>query len=218
MPLGKFGEISSLKEVSAPKEISSLNSESKNLTNQEAKLAENSKQFWENLFPDTIDNFNKEVENIDKPFSNLSEMKSALNLTYDEIKKIKPQNSPNISKWLENNGKISITENDKNTAWTYIDSERKSVSYIDGYPLFPKEAKHPFIGDISIEKFTGDRIEDKKLYLEKLQDEYGLTEIPKGYALHHDSENGNMQLIREDYHKEFTHAGGHSKFKEEVKC
>ena len=43
---------------------------------------------------------------------------------------------------------------------------------------------------------------------------YGLTEIPEGYVLHHDYKNGNLQLIKEDYHKKFTHAGGHSKFKE----
>lgn len=145
MPLGKFGEISSLKEVSVPKEISSLKLESKNLTNQEAKLAENSKQFWENLFPDTIDNFNKEVENKDIPFSNLGEMKSALNLTYDEIKKIKPQNSPNISKWLENNGKISITENGKNTAWTYIDSEKNRFLTLTATLYFQKKQNIPLL-------------------------------------------------------------------------
>ena len=58
------------------------------------------------------------------------------------------------------------------------------------------------------------RMEDKKLYLEKLEEQYGLTEIPEGYALHHDSKNGNMQLIKTNWHKEFTHAGGHSLFKE----
>ena len=85
---------------------------------------------------------------------------------------------------------------------------------IDGYPVFPPEAKHSVIEDISIESFTGDRNEDKRLYLEKLEERYGLTEIPEGYELHHDSKNGNMQLIKKEWHKEFTHAGGHSLFKE----
>ena len=38
--------------------------------------------------------------------------------------------------------------------------------------------------------------------------------MPDGYDLHHDSKNGNMQLVKTDWHKEFTHAGGHSLFKE----
>ena len=53
------------------------------------------------------------------------------------------------------------------------------------------------------------------MYLKKLEEEYGLTEKPDGYALHHDVENGVMQLVRDDYHKEFTHAGGHSMYKED---
>ena len=90
------------------------------------------------------------------------------------------------------------------------------MTYIDGYPVFPPEAKHPVIGDINIGKFTGDRNEDKSLYLEKLEEQYGLTDIPEGYVLHHDSVNGNMQLVKADWHKEFTHAGGHSLFKGEL--
>ena len=51
---------------------------------------------------------------------------------------------------------------------------------------------------------------------EKLEEEYGLTDIPDGYSLHHDTENGVMQLIKDDYHKKFTHAGGYSIFKEDL--
>ena len=40
------------------------------------------------------------------------------------------------------------------------------------------------------------------------------TEVPDGYALHHDTKNGNLQLVKIDWHKTFTHAGGHSLFKE----
>lgn len=147
-------------------------------------------------------------------FSSLDDMKAELEKTYKEIKADKPLNSPNIAKWFENGGKIEIIEKDGKTVWIYVNPEGVKVSYVDGYPVFPPETKHPNIKDISIGEFTGDRNEDKRLYLEKLEEEYGLTEIPDGYVLHHDSENGKMQLIKEEYHKEFTHAGGHSKYKE----
>lgn len=165
--------------------------------------------------------FNEKGENANddeshsKEYSDLNSMKRELGKTYSEIKEDKPPNSPNISKWFMNGGTIRIEENDGEKVWTYTDSEDRSVQYVDGKVKFPPEAKHPIIGDISIGKFTGDRTEDKKQYLEKLEEEYGLTEIPEGYALHHDTENGVLQLVRMDYHKEFTHAGGHSMYKEE---
>lgn len=150
-----------------------------------------------------------------KEFTDLSTMKRELGRNYREIKEDKPPNSPNIAKWFENGGSICVEGKDGKQIWTYADAEGKSVKYVDGKVKFSPEAKHPVIDDISIGKFTGDRNLDKQLYLEKLEEEYGLTEIPEGYALHHDTENGNMQLVRIDYHKEFTHAGGHSMYKEE---
>ena len=149
-------------------------------------------------------------------YNDLDAMKQVLDKTYKEIKADKPPNSPKIPNWFENGGSIRIEKTDEKTVWTYIDKEGKEVSYVDGYPVFPPEAKHPVIDDINIGKFTGDRNEDKRLYLKNLEEQYGLTEIPDGYALHHDSKNGNMQLIKTDWHKEFTHAGGHSLFKEGV--
>lgn len=147
-------------------------------------------------------------------FSDLDSMKKILGKTYKEIKEDKPPNSPNLSKWFENGGSVRIEEHNGKQVWTYIDKIGREVSYRDGYPKFPPESRHSVIGDINIGKFTGDRNEDKKRYLEQLEEMYGLTEIPEGYALHHDSENGNMQLVKSDWHKKFTHAGGHSKFKE----
>lgn len=163
-------------------------------------------------------NLDTNVEMNDLTFSNLDDMKLRLGGSYKEIKESKPMNSPNITKWFEKGGKIRVTEQDGNRIWTYINSDGVAVKYVEGYPVFPSETKHPDIGDLSIGEFTGDRIEDKKLYLEVLEEEYGLTEIPEGYALHHDSENGTMQLVNETYHKEFTHAGGHSKFREDKSC
>lgn len=147
-----------------------------------------------------------------RTYDNLNDLRH--DIPYKEIKALKPQNSPNISKWFEQGGSIRIEKQDGKEIFTYRDKEKNEVSYVNGEVRFPPEAKHPVIPDINIEKFTGDRNEDKRIYLEKLKEMYGLTEIPEGYVLHHDCENGNLQLIKEDYHKKFTHAGGHSKFKE----
>lgn len=179
------------------------------------KVVETAKEIAEkeaSAFPDFFKDLMNETKN--NTFSDLKIMKTELGKTYGEIKENKPPNSPNVAKWFENGGTIRIEEIDNQEVWTYIDSAGREVSYIDGYPQFPSEAKHPIISDLNIGEFTGDRNKDKQLYLEKLEKEYGLTEIPDGYALHHDSKNGNMQLVKTDWHKEFTHAGGHSKFKE----
>ena len=142
-------------------------------------------------------------------------MKEQTVISYKDIKEWKPDNSPNIAKWFDKGGTIEIIERDGRQTWNYINPEGIKVSYIDGYPVFPAETKHPYIDDINIGDFTGNRENDKKKYCGLLESDYGLTTIPNGYALHHDSENGIMQLVKEEYHKEFTHAGGHSKFKED---
>ena len=194
------------------------------------KSTEECKEYWDNLLSDalgknkgedTSENVSQNTTEIkevsgNNVFSSLEAMKRETGKTYKEIKADKPMNSPNIVKWFEKGGKIEIAEKDGKSVWIYINPEEDRVSYVDGYPVFPQETKHSDIEDISIGEFTGDRSEDKRIYLEKLEDEYGLTEIPDGYVLHHDSENGTMQLVKEEYHKEFTHAGGHSKYKEVV--
>lgn len=148
-------------------------------------------------------------------FGDLNVMKEQTEMSYKDIKEWKPDNSPNIAKWFDKGGTIEIIERDGRQTWNYINPEGIKVSYIDGYPVFPAETKHPYIDDINIGDFTGNRENDKKKYCGLLESDYGLTTIPNGYALHHDSENGIMQLVKEEYHKEFTHAGGHSKFKED---
>lgn len=166
----------------------------------------------DSVFPDFFKDLKGEMKQ--RVFSDLNSMKQELGKNYGEIKKDKPPNSPNIAKWFEKGGSIKIEEVGEGQNWTYIDNEGREVKYVDGYPVFSIEAKHPIIDDINIGKFTGDRTEDKRRYIEKLEEKYGLTEIPDGYILHHDCKNGNMQLIKEGWHKEFTHAGGHSLFKE----
>lgn len=120
----------------------------------------------------------------------------------------KPKNSPNINNWLNNGG--TVTTNPSGNIWTYTDTSGKSVQYINDRVIFPAEAKHPVIKDISIGSFTGDRNLDKRLYLEQLKKLYGLNSIPDGYVVHHDTTDGVLQLVKEDYHKEFLHRGGHS--------
>jgi hypothetical protein len=130
-----------------------------------------------------------------------------------EIKGTKPPNSPNVSKWYQDGGKIAIDESMDKPVWKYIDAEGRAVEYINGYPEFPKEALHPDIGDIDIGKFTGDRELDKSLFKQQLFEQYGLTEIPAGYRVHHTAENGILQLVKADWHSKFTHQGGFSLYK-----
>lgn len=151
----------------------------------------------------------KEVTENSKTFEKYEEMQKFL---LENISN-KPYYSPDIKNWIEKGGKITIKDIGKEKAWIYTNPEGISVPYIEGYPEFPSEVKHPFIKDLNIGEFTGDRNEDKRLYLNELKNEYGLDDIPDGYTLHHDKENGKMQLIKSEYHKEFTHAGGHSLYK-----
>lgn len=161
---------------------------------------------------DRIENRFDKLES--KTYDNLTDMKSELGKTYTEIKMDKPPHARDIAKWFDENGTIKIDDTDGKNIWTYTDAEGKSVQYIDGKISFPPEAKHPVIKDINIGKFNGDRKKDTAEYIKKLEEEYGLTDIPSGYALHHDTENGNMQLIKNSYHEKFTHEGGHSIYKE----
>lgn len=219
--MAEIGTSNEVRDVNESSETKSLGA--KEITSENPNSAKECSEYWDNVISEAINKENVESNvntaevgcSENKVYSNLEEMKNETGKTYKEIKADKPMNSPNIVKWFEKGGKIEISMQDGKTVWTYVNPEGVKVSYIDGYPVFPPETKHPYIEDLSIGEFTGDRNEDKRLYLEKLEEEYGLTEVPEGYALHHDSENGTMQLVKEDYHKEFTHAGGHSRFKEE---
>lgn len=210
----KAPEVGQLSEIKIADEFDKINPRT-DLSATDAKL------FWDAFFSNEApkdaeaqnksDASDKEAQT---EFNNLDNMKEVLGKTSREINEDKPPYAPDMANWFENGGTIKVEQVDGKTVWTYTDVENKSVQYIDGKVKFPPEAKHPIIGDLSIGEFTGDRDKDKKLYLKKLEEEYGLTAIPDGYALHHDTENGVMQLVKEDYHKEFTHTGGHSMYKE----
>ena len=183
----------------------------KDIKSFEGMSISDSKEFWDNQFVPLVESTDK---NDYKEYSTYNEMKDDTGKTKQEINNEKPPHSNNLGKWFDNGGKIGIEDVDGKKVWTFIDAEDRAVKYIDGCPEFPDKAKHPVIGDISIGEFTGDRVLDKTLYLEKLENEYGLTEIPEGYSLHHDSKNGVLQLIKTEWHDEFRHQGGHSIYKE----
>ena len=147
-------------------------------------------------------------------FSSWDDMKDAYPGTVTKfVKENKPPYSRDIQKWFERGGSIVIENVDGHQIWTYVASTGEAVPYVDGYILFPSEYLHPEIESIDIGNFTGDRNDDLAKMLEILEDEYGLSEIPDGYVVHHHTENGILQLVEEEIHTMFTHIGGHSLYK-----
>ena len=146
-------------------------------------------------------------------FSNWDDMKDAY--TYKGkvtkfLKGNKPKGSPIPKNWFEKGGTLEIeTLDDGSQIWKYTSAKGDTVPYINQQVKFPKQYMFPDedIAEFSIGKFTGDRELDKKAALEFLRSE-GYDEIPDGYVLHHDYENGKMQLIEEEIHRIFTHYGG----------
>ena len=105
------------------------------------------------------------------------------------------------------------TLEDGSQIWIYTSANGDVAPYVNGYVKFPNKYLNPDIPYINIGGFTGDRSKDKILALQVLEEDYGITEVPEGYVLHHDAENGIIQLVRSDIHEEFTHIGGHSMHK-----
>ncbi len=147
-------------------------------------------------------------------FNNWDDMKDAYKGTITQfVKENKPKYSPDIKKWFYNGGSIEIQNIDGKQIWTYTSSAGDSVPYIDGCIKFPDEYLNPTIKSVDIGEFTGDRGKDIDKMLSILEEDYGITEIPEGYIVHHDIENGILQLVDENIHTEFTHIGGHSIYK-----
>ena len=147
-------------------------------------------------------------------YSSWDEMKDAYDGTITKfINENKPKYSPDIKKWFNNGGTIEIGYIDGKQIWTYTTAMGESVPYIDGYIRFPDKYLNPIIKSIDIGEFTGDRGKDIDKMLEILEADYGITEIPDGYVVHHDIENGILQLVDENIHAVFTHIGGHSLYK-----
>lgn len=147
-------------------------------------------------------------------FENWDYMKEAYKGTVTEfIKENKPKYSPDIKKWFDKGGLIEIETVDGKQIWTYTSQAGDSVSYIDGYVKFSDDYLNPAIKSVDIGEFTGSRSKDIEKMMEILEEDYGITEIPKGYIVHHDVENGILQLVDENIHAEFTHIGGYSIYK-----
>ena len=144
-------------------------------------------------------------------FSNWDDMKDAYKGKVTKfLKGNKPKGSPIPKNWFEKGGTLEIeTLDDGSQIWKYTSAKGDTVPYINQQVKFPKKYMFPDedIAEFSIGKFTGDRELDKKAALEFLRSE-GYDEIPDGYVLHHDYENGKMQLIEEEIHRIFTHYGG----------
>ena len=144
-------------------------------------------------------------------FSNWDDMKDAYKGKVTKfLKGNKPKGSPIPKNWFEKGGTLEIeTLDDGSQIWKYTSAKGDTVPYINQQVKFPKQYMFPDedIAEFSIGKFTGDRELDKKAALEFLRSE-GYDEIPDGYVLHHDYENGKMQLIEEEIHRIFTHYGG----------
>lgn len=144
-------------------------------------------------------------------FSNWDDMKDAYKGKVTKfLKENKPKGSPIPKNWFEKGGTLEIeTLDDGSQIWKYTSAKGDTVPYINQQVKFPKQYMFPDedIAEFSIGKFTGYRELDKKAALEFLRSE-GYDEIPDGYVLHHDYENGKMQLIEEEIHRIFTHYGG----------
>lgn len=66
---------------------------------------------------------------------------------------------------------------------------------------------------MNLGEFTGDRSKDIDKMMEILENDYETTEIPDGYVVHRDIEDGILQLVDENIRAEFTHIGEHSIYK-----
>ena len=145
-------------------------------------------------------------------YSNWDDMKSAhKGMVTKFVQNNKPKGSPVPKEWFEKGGSLTIeTLDDGTQIWRYTSLAGDTVPYIDGKIRFPDEYLHANkkIREFSIGEFTGNREIDKKLALEYLN-KYGYDRIPDGYVLHHDIENGMMQLVRADIHGTFNHYGGY---------
>ena len=189
----------------------------KNIKPERGMDAETSKGFWDNLFEKAKDFVDSKMERddvLEKTFSNQDEMKEQNLWDEKDLRESKPENSPDPLKWFEKGGEIKVEETGGKKEWTYINKDGIEVKYVDGYPVFPDKAKHPIVGDINIGSFTGDREKDKSL-CKKILKEIELSDVLDGFVIHHDSKDGILQLIKKEYHEEFTHKGGYSKYKEE---
>ncbi|MCR5228151.1 MAG: DUF6531 domain-containing protein [Eubacterium sp.] len=142
-------------------------------------------------------------------FDDWEDMKNSFKGTITKyLKDNKPKGSPVPKKWFEKGGSLEIKEENGSKIWKYTSSKGDTVSYIDNEIHFSENYlfKDKNIAEFSIGSFSN-RADDKKAAIEYIKD-FGYDDIPDGYVLHHDYENGKLQLVEEEVHKTFTHYGG----------
>ncbi len=124
----------------------------------------------------------------------------------EEILENKPSYSPNISKWLEGGGKITV----ENETWIYTNQLGISVTYRNGYPDF-KGSGH-VKQEVDIGSFNG-RIADFRL-----ADQLAPNGPRSPLSIWHHHEDGRtLQEVNRRTHEMFTHKGGVSIMKRSEK-
>ncbi|MFI3212224.1 MAG: hypothetical protein R3Y24_02685 [Eubacteriales bacterium] len=171
----------------------------------------------------------KHVDNIPKievsqSFDNWDDLKNAHKGTVTQyVADNKPLGSTHPRDWLKDpNNSLKIDTLDDGTQVWHYTSGNTTVSYVpkamtDGtiqnVIKFPDELifkESDFNGVFKLEEgFSGNRNVDKSNALKYLEDEFGITEIPDGYVLHHDIDNGVFQIVDKNAHELFSHYGGH---------
>lgn len=161
--------------------------------------------------------FMQDLDIPNQTFTSFASLREAFHgYTLGELNDLKPYHAPRLPKWFKNGGKIQLSNYNGEYIWKYIYEQDMSVEYSAAFVSFPPEAKHPYIKPIYIGEFSTDRNTDKRLYIEKLKEEYGLNDIPNGYSLHHTEQDGYLELIKDDYHTIFSHYGGNSMKKQDL--
>ncbi len=118
-----------------------------------------------------------------------------------DILDTKPKNSPDVNKWYNKGGKISV---DADGTWTYYDWEGNKVSYTDGYPDFKSAGMVNQEADIG--PFQG---RNKDFQTAK---DLGYIKSDDG-TWHHHQDGRTLQDVNTILHDRFRHRGGISKMK-----
>ncbi len=123
----------------------------------------------------------------------------------------KPPYSPALRRWFNQDGTVEIRVENGHDIWTYTTADGISGTYIDGNIRFSRGQLYADVGEVNIGSFSG-RFSDRQKVIKVLAADYGVEKIPDGFVLHHDINNGVIQLVRKDVHSIFTHRGGFSIF------
>jgi hypothetical protein len=122
----------------------------------------------------------------------------------------KPENSPNIQKWLKNKGSFKWSDDG---TWEFTDREKNTVRYPDGFPDFAAAGFVTY--DVTIEyksNPTADKVEADRVALSKGY------QRGKGKVWHHYQDMKTMQEVDAKIHSRFTHIGGRALFDRKMRA